>query len=236
MMHPKVKQHRTLAYLRVSTEEQANSHAGLDAQKAALEAEALRRGWAAIEYVEDGGWSAKDLERPGMRKVLEMLAAGEADVLVAAKLDRLSRSVLDFAGLLDRSHREGWSLIVLDLGVDTSSPAGEAMAHVSSAFAQLERRLISQRTAVALQAKIDKGVEVGHPVVVPDETRALIVELRESGMSLRKIAAELRDRGIPTAHGGPWYATTVQGALATARRLEKLRAIKPDFALRVPKP
>ncbi|MGA2502247.1 MAG: recombinase family protein, partial [Tepidisphaeraceae bacterium] len=165
-----IRTHRTLAYMRVSTAEQADSGAGLAAQRSAIEAEADRRGWLAVEYVEDPAWSGRDLDRPAMQRALAMLAAGEADCLVAAKVDRLSRSVRDYAGLLDLAHREGWTLITLDLGVDTSTPLGEAMANVSATFAQLERRMIGQRTREALAAKRAAGVRIGRHVTLPGET------------------------------------------------------------------
>ena len=70
------------------------------------------------------GFGAGDLQRPAIADALERLKSGEATVLVAAKLDRLSRSVLDFAKLLERSEKEGWGLVLLDLDLDTTTPAG----------------------------------------------------------------------------------------------------------------
>ena len=86
-----------IGYVRVSTEEQGLSGAGLQAQRAAIIAECERRGWELIEIAEDVG-SGKNLKRPGIRAALDTLAAGDASALVVAKLDRLSRSMLDFAG------------------------------------------------------------------------------------------------------------------------------------------
>src|SRR4051794_28677833 len=92
---------RAIGYCRVSTGEQVNSGAGLDAQRAVLTQEAARRGWE-LQLVVEEGLSAKDLNRPALRKALLRLDAGEADVLMVSKLDRLSRSVKDFGGLLER--------------------------------------------------------------------------------------------------------------------------------------
>ena len=91
---------RVIGYVRVSTDEQRVSGAGLEAQRQAIAAECRRRGWQLIEVIEDAGWSAKDLRRPGIKTALEVLEAGDAKALVVAKLDRLSRSLLDFAGLM----------------------------------------------------------------------------------------------------------------------------------------
>jgi Resolvase, N terminal domain len=68
-----------------------------------------------------------------------------------AKLDRLSRSLLDFASLMEDARREGWALVILDLGIDTTTPSGEMIANVMATFAQFERRLIGQRTKDALR-------------------------------------------------------------------------------------
>jgi len=85
-------------------------------------------------------------KRPGLASALEQLDADQADTLVVSKLDRLSRSLLDFAALVERSRRNGWTLVALDLAVDTTTPSGEMLANVLAAFAQFERRLIGQRT------------------------------------------------------------------------------------------
>src|SRR4051794_11762003 len=91
---------QVLAYVRVSSEEQADSGAGLEAQRAAIRSECGRRGWEVVEVIEDAGYSAKDLRRPGVRAALEELERGRADALVVAKLDRLSRSMLDFTSVM----------------------------------------------------------------------------------------------------------------------------------------
>ena len=95
---------------------------------------------------------------------------GSADVLVAAKLDRLSRSLSDFAGLMATAQKQKWALVALDCQVDTSTPSGEAMAHVMAVFSHLERRLISQRTREALAVKRAQGVKLGRPSTLPATT------------------------------------------------------------------
>src|SRR5215213_2892989 len=89
-----------IGYLRVSTDEQADSGAGLDAQRAAILSEAERRGWSEVRFIEDAGFSGKDTRRPGLRLALEVLARGEARGLVVGKMDRLSRSLLDFTQIM----------------------------------------------------------------------------------------------------------------------------------------
>lgn len=204
---------RALLYRRVSTSEQVESGAGLAAQKTVLDAEAERRGWQ-IEYVTDEGLSGKDMNRPALTEALERLDRGEADLLVAAKLDRVSRSVADFAQLLDRANRRGWRLVLLDSGVDTSTPAGEFVANTLASAAQYERRIISQRTKDGLAAKRAAGVRLGRPSLIPLDVVRRIVELRAKGTSIRGIAAALNADEVPTAKGRPWTGSTIQAVLA----------------------
>src|SRR5688500_6792778 len=105
---------RVLGYARVSTSEQSDSRAGLEDQRAAILRECKRRGWQLVEMIEDAGYSAKDLKRPGVRAAIEALERKRADALVVAKLDRLSRSMLDFTALMAQAQRQGWALVALD--------------------------------------------------------------------------------------------------------------------------
>ena len=101
---------RVLGYVRVSTDEQGKSGAGLEAQRAAILNECERRGWELVETIEDAGYSAKDLKRPGIGRALDALNRGDASALVVAKLDRLSRSMFDFTPYSTaRSGRAGLS-------------------------------------------------------------------------------------------------------------------------------
>ena len=201
-----------LGYLRVSSEAQAERGLGLAAQRAAIEAEAERRGWT-VEFIEDAGWSAKTLDRPGMTDALTKLAAGDASVLVVSRLDRLARSMLDFSGLMARASAEGWSIVALDLGVDTTTAEGELMANVRASFSAYERRLISMRTREALAALKAQGVRLGHPPVIGDDVAAVAVELRGQGMTLRGVGAELTALGHVPPNGTVWYPSTVRGLL-----------------------
>jgi DNA invertase Pin-like site-specific DNA recombinase len=210
---------RVIGYVRVSTEEQADSGAGLRAQRAAILAEAERRGWVLVDVIEDAGYSGKDLRRPGINAALDALKHHRADSLVVAKLDRLSRSMLDFAALMDKATKEHWGLVALDLGVDTSTPAGEAMANVLATFAQFERRLISQRTRDALQIKKSEGAQLGRKSTLPTSTIEMVDSLRSEGLSYRAIAERLNADQIPTGQGAAqWHASSVRAVLAAHRR------------------
>ena len=204
-----------MGYVRVSTEEQAQTDLGLEAQRAAIRGECARRGWSLMAIHEEAGLSGKAMgNRPALAAALNQCRRGEADALVVAKLDRLSRSLTDAAALLARSAQEGWRLVALDLAVDTTTPQGEVMAHVMAAFAQFERRLIGQRTGDALAVKRAQGVRLGRPRVLPRDLVERIAEARAAGTTLQGIADALNDGGVPTAQGGVrWYPGTVAAVL-----------------------
>lgn len=206
---------RVIGYTRVSTDGQG---LGLEAQRGLIEAAVQQRGWELVALLTDRGLSGKSLMgRLALAEALDSVESGGADGIVTAKLDRLSRSTLDFAMLMERAKKHGWHLVALDLGVDTSTPQGSLIANVFSAFAQFERELISQRTSEALQALKRSGRRLGRPSALAPEVLDRVVEARGEGMPLREIAAVLESKGIRTATGKrTWHASTVRAALQTA--------------------
>ena len=202
--------HRVVGYIRVSTADQAESGAGLEAQRAAITAHAAARGWELAEIYEDHA-SGKSLNgRHELKRALAELRARRADALMVAKLDRLSRSIHDFSGLLETSAKQGWAIVVLDLDLDTSTPMGEAMANMAGVFAQLERRMIGQRTKDALAIKKAQGVRLGRPRAIPPAVEARIVKMRRAGKSFEAIAAQLTAESVPGPTGRPaWSWGTV---------------------------
>ena len=170
-----------VAYLRVSTEEQADSGAGLAAQEAAIRAECERRELPLLAMHTDAGVSGKFLVRPALTAALANLDAGRGTVLMVSRLDRLTRSVHDASGLMQRAENSGWGLVALDAPVDTTTPAGRAMAQILSVFAELERRLIGERTKAALAIKRDQGVVLGRPRTLPDKVVKRILKERGAG-------------------------------------------------------
>lgn len=208
-----------VAYVRVSTDEQADSGAGLAAQRAAISAEADRRGWTVIAWHEDAGISGKSIEgRPGLGAALHAVESREAAGIVVAKLDRLSRSLADFAALMARAQRNGWNLVALDLGIDLATPAGEFMANVMASAAQWERRIIGQRTRDALAVKKAEGVTLGRPRTLPDDVRERILTATEAGRSAAQIARDLEADQVPTARGGTrWWPSAVRSIALAGR-------------------
>lgn len=201
---------RVIGYCRVSTNEQGDSGAGLEAQESAIRSEVERRGWTLTDVRSDVASGKSLRKRDELGRTLRDLRDGNADGLVVAKLDRLSRSVLDFAGVMETAAEEGWSLVVIDLGVDTTTTNGKLIAHIMIALAQWERELIGDRTRTALAAVRARGTQLGRPRAVERDTLRLIRVLREAGHSWQRIADALAAEGVTTGQGGQWHAATVR--------------------------
>jgi DNA invertase Pin-like site-specific DNA recombinase len=186
-----------VGYVRVSTDAQGERGAGLEVQRRAIREEAERREWRLVEIYEDVVSGKSMNGRHGLHAALEALRCGEASVIVVAKLDRLSRSLIDFAGLVERSRREGWAIVALDLGVDLTTAGGEMLAGVLAVLAQWERRMISERTKAALAVR-----------------RA---EVSGSGQS-RKSRASLRNGSVASGAEGRLCRRSATGSMRTVCR------------------
>lgn len=211
---------KALGYARVSTTEQADSGLGLAAQRAVIESTAAAKGWELVDVVVDAGASGKDIERPGIRQVLDAVATGAVDALVVAKLDRLSRSLSDLLALVDWLNDAGADLVAVDLGVDTATPGGRLVLSVLGAIAAWERDATRERTRDALAAKRARGERISGPSVAADrpELAARIAAMREAGMTLWGIADVLNDEGVPTLRGGTqWRSSSVVAAAGYKR-------------------
>ena len=219
---------RVIGYIRVSTEEQAVDGVSLAAQREKLTAYARLYDLHLVEIIEDAGESGKTLNRPGLQTALGMIDAGRADGLLIAKLDRLSRSVVDWNGLIADyfGERAGKQLFSVADSIDTRTAAGRMVLNVLMVVSQWEVEVISERTTAALQFKRSKNERVGKvpfgydlaadgvqllPNAAEQEALVIITGLREDGLSLRRIAAVLTEKHIPTKEGGTkWSHTSVQ--------------------------
>lgn len=202
---------KAIGYCRVSTDEQGDSGLGLESQEATIKAEAARRGWELNPWMYTDVASGKSLRgRLEFAAVMAQLEAGTAEVLIVAKLDRLSRSVSDFAAILALSQEQGWALDVCDLGVDTTTPSGKMVAQIMMVLAEWEREMIGDRTRNALAQARANGQQLGRPSGVTPATLGMIRMLRTADMSYGKIADALTREGVPTAQGGQWRASTVR--------------------------
>lgn len=206
-----------IGYIRVSTEEQGKSGLGLEAQRAAIEAGATAKG-ATLEWVEEVKSAARTDNRPELLAALERAcSAPEVDGIIVSRLDRLSRSVVDFGTILERLQKAGVSLIVLEQGVDTSTLTGRMVGNILMAVAQWEREVIGERTSAALQAKIARGERVGREREIPEHIEREIIDSYRGNVSYERIARRLNMDGIPTVNGGPWSRSTVQSVVERNR-------------------
>lgn len=217
---------RTIAYLRVSTDKQADKGVSLDAQRAKVEAYAQLYELELCEVIVDAGESAKTLDRPGLQRALAMLKRREADALLVVKLDRLTRSVRDLGQLVETHFAPGKAaLLSVSEQIDTRSAAGRLVLNVLASVSQWEREAIGERTATAMQHKASQGEYTGgaapygfriaadgeHLEEIPEEQAVLSVarNLRASGLTFRRVAAELAARGHLNRNGKPFDAPRV---------------------------
>lgn len=227
---PTSKPSAVVAYVRVSTEEQANEGVSLDAQEARIRAYCAMRGLELAEVVVDAGVSAyKPLaDREGGRRVLDMVRSRKVAAVVALKLDRLFRNAADCLDVCGAWDRAGVALHLVDLGgqaVDTSSAMGRFFLTVMAGAAELERNQIAERTSLALQHKRAKGertgtVRYGYTLaedgvnLIENEAEQGVIrtvrEARDRGLSLRAIVAELDRAGIVGRTGRPLAITQVR--------------------------
>jgi DNA invertase Pin-like site-specific DNA recombinase len=218
---------RAVGYIRVSTEEQARDGVSLEAQSERLKGYAGLYGITLVSVLADRGASAKTLVRPGLAEALLMLDSRQADALLVAKLDRLTRSVRDLGELLERYFSRHILLSVND-SIDTRTAAGRLTLNVLMSVAQWEREAIVERTKEAMAHKRTKGERLGQIpygwhlardgrrlVEVIEEQSAIeaMHQLRATGCSLRKIAAWLTAHHVATKRGGDWYASAVKSIL-----------------------
>jgi len=181
------------------------------AQLQAIEQHCKRQGLVLSDVYEDDGVSAKSVRnRPGLSEALDVLANGDASALIVSKLDRLARSVHDFAGLVRVAEREGWGIVALDLGVDMTTPTGGLLANVTASVAEWERRIISVRTSEALAQRRAAGVRLGRPRSLDPAVADRIRSRREKGATLQGIADELNADAITTPSGRTWSPALVR--------------------------
>src|SRR5579864_2601257 len=192
---------RCAIYTRKSTEEGLEqAFNSLQAQREAAEAfiaSQQTRGWVAVaERYDDGGFSGGSIERPALQQLLAAIDAGSIDCVVVYKVDRLSRSLLDFARLMERFDRRGVSFVSVTQDFNTTSSLGRLTLNILLSFAQFEREIISERTRDKLSAARRKGKWIGGwPVLgynVDSKGGRLIVNAKEATQvqEMYRIAAE----------------------------------------------
>jgi DNA invertase Pin-like site-specific DNA recombinase len=181
---------RCAIYARKSSEEGlAQPFNSLDAQRESAEAyisSQRHMGWTALERrYEDGGYTGANLERPALRALLDDIQSGQVDCVVVYKVDRLSRSLLDFARLIGVFEERGVSLVSVTQQMNTTDSLGRLTLNILLSFAQFERELIAERTRDKMQAARRKGKWLGgNPVLGYD------VDPRGGGLKINTDEAE----------------------------------------------
>ena len=211
-----------IGYVRVSTEEQATEGVSIEAQSNQLRQYAALYDIDLVDIVVDAGVSAKTLKRDGLQRALAALKAGEATALLIAKLDRLTRSVVNLGQLIDEYFQEHQLLSVVD-HIDTGTANGRLILNVLASVLQWERETIVERTVTSLgymkaQRRTYNHVPLGFRdcdglLVEVDEEQLIVaevLEMRDSGASLHAIARDLNERGIIGKRGGRYYASTIR--------------------------
>jgi site-specific DNA recombinase len=183
-----------------------------------------------MDIIVDGGESGKSLQRPGIHRLLAMVDRREAQIVVIAKLDRLTRSVRDLGELLERFQRRGVALVSVGESLDTGSAAGRLVLNVMASVSQWEREAIGERTRDALRHKRAQGLRAGNVPFgysLAEDGRRLLVcgreqqvlstirDLRRARRSLRAIASELNAAGLRTRSGALWRFEYVRSLLRT---------------------
>ncbi len=200
----------------------------LEVQERRMREAASSRSMALVQVIRDPGEWSGSLDRPGLKRALAAIAAGRADAIMVAKLDRLSRSIVDFGLLLEWLTEQRKSLIALDLGIDTSTAAGELVAGVMMNVAQWERRTIGERTKAALGARRAQGKPISQPAIIdqPDFLERIRELRHQQGMTLREICDLLEREGVPTLRGGKcWRPSSIEVALGYQRPPRKRKPV-----------
>lgn len=209
---------RCAIYTRKSTEEGLDQDFNsLQAQREACEAyiaSQRHEGWSLLPATyDDGGFSGGSLERPGLRELLADVDAGRVDVVVVYKVDRLTRSLTDFAKIVERFDRRAVSFVSVTQAFNTTTSMGRLTLNVLLSFAQFEREVGAERVRDKVAASRRKGIWMGGAVplgytaqdrklvIVPEEaaTVRLIFELYLEHGSTTCLLAELKRRNIRTA-------------------------------------
>lgn len=179
----RTSRNRLAVYARVSTGEQT-----VEPQLLGLRRYAEARGLEIVEEFTDEAVSGAKDRRPALDRLVGAARRREFDVLAITKLDRLARSVRHLVGLTAELEALGVDLIVLDQGLDTSTPSGRLLFHVLASIAEFERDLIIERTKAGLEVARRKGKRFGRPLATDRRQRARILRLRRAGQSIRSIA------------------------------------------------
>ena len=177
---------RVAIYARVSTKEQTT-----ETQVAQLTAYCQSRGWTDVVVFRDDGISGVRDNRPELDRLRQGMMAGEFSAIVVSKMDRLGRSLGMILRLWDEADAAGVRVIVIDQGIDTSTPAGRLQRNMLAALAEFERELIIERTRAGVARARALGKKFGAPRRIPDSVAREVRTRRDRGESLRMISQRM---------------------------------------------
>ena len=153
---------KTALYIRVSTDAQREEGYSIEAQKEMLKAFCVTKNIRNYEFYIDGGFSGSNLERPEMQRLIREVKEKKIDCVIVYKLDRLSRSQRDTLYLIEEVLNPNHvDFISMNESMDTSTPLGRLMLGILSAFAQLERENIKERTRMGMKERVKAGLWPG---------------------------------------------------------------------------
>lgn len=221
---------KAIGYIRVSTDGQAESGLSLEAQRKKIEAYAILKDLELVEIIEDAGISAKNLNRPGMQRLLDLVHRGGVDAVIIYKLDRMCRNTIDALETASIMDKRGVALHSIEESLDTQSAIGKFFFTLIAALAEMERKLIGERTRTALKQKRERGEKTGGHVpygweVINGKLKGNAAEqeilyrmrtMQRDGMSYQKIADALNSQGLPSKTGKLWNSGTVYRILQNA--------------------
>lgn len=232
---------KAVGYTRVSTEGQAIDGVSLDAQEAKIKAYCALNEIELVAVLADAGLSGKRADnRPELQRALAMIDSGRADALIVYKLDRLARCTIDALEIAQGLDKRGASLHSLTEKLDTGSAMGRFFFTLVASLAEMERGIISERTAAAHAHKRSKGEATGHApfgfkvaedgsTLEPDpdeqQTLAMIDALAAQGRSQQAIVDELNRHQRPTKQGGKWQRSNLRSVLATREKRQPIEYI-----------
>ena len=184
-----IRKLRCAVYTRKSTEEGLEMEFNnLDAQRESCEAYVASQkaeGWVLVPtHYDDGGFSGGTLERPGLRRLLSDIEAGLVDVVVVYKIDRLSRSLMDFSKLVEVFDRNNVTFVSITQSFNTTTSMGRLTLNILLSFAQFEREVIGERVRDKVAASRRKGIWMGGvpPLGYDVVARKLVVNQPEADL------------------------------------------------------
>jgi site-specific DNA recombinase len=204
---------QVVGYTRVSTSEQAADGVSLRVQAEKISAYSVVKDWALVGIIADEGQSAKSLARPGLQQLLSLVDAGQVDVVIIHKLDRITRSVADLDRLMKLFEHKNVALVSLQESLDATTATGRLMMNLLASVSQWEREVIGERTKDAMAQLKSEGQRYCHAVFDDATTLALMQQYRHAGLSYQAIADELNAAGVPSTLGGRWLANAVRRIL-----------------------